>query len=177
MRLVKFCLFILVFILIGGGIFGYWFLTQHSFSARAKPMAMESFLARHVRKLALPPGIRDLKNPLEMTPLLIAEARDHFADHCAVCHGNTGDGQTMIGGGLYPPVPNMRTEGTQKLSDGELFYIIQNGIRFTGMPGWGGEDNENWALVAFIRHLPKLSEKEIRLMKEVNGMEEAHASH
>ncbi len=143
MRLVKYCLFILVPILIGAGIFGYWFLTQHSFSARAKPMAIEAFLARHVRQLALPPGVRGLKNPLEMTPLLIAEARDHFADHCAVCHGNTGDGQTMIGQGLYPPVPNMRTEGTQKLSDGELFYIIQNGIRFTGMPGWGGEDKEN----------------------------------
>ncbi len=177
MSKVKIFMVVIALLFTGAGVFSYWFLTQHSFSARAKPMAIEAFFARHVRQLALPPGARGLKNPLEMTPLLIAEARDHFADHCAVCHGNTGDGQTMIGQGLYPPVPNMQTEGTQKLSDGELFYVIQNGIRFTGMPGWGGEDKENWALVAFIRHLPKLSEKEIELMKEINGMEDSHAGH
>lgn len=157
--------------------FGYWFVTEHSFSARAKPMWIEAFLAKHVRKLALPPGIRSMKNPLEVTPLIIAQARDHFADHCATCHGNLGDGKTLIGEGLYPPPPNMRTEETQNLSDGELFYIIKNGIRFTGMPGFGGEDEDNWKLVAFIRHIPKLSENEIRLMNEANNMGENHESH
>ena len=151
--------------------FIYWFLTQHSFSARAKPMMMEAFLAKHVRKLALPPGIQAMKNPLEVTPLLIAQARDHFADHCATCHGNLGDGKTIIGEGLYPPPPNMRTEETQNLSDGEIFYIIKNGIRFTGMPGFGGSDEDNWKLVAFIRHIPNLSEDEIKLMKEANNLE------
>ena len=66
----------------------------------------------------------------------------------------------------------MREPDTQQLTDGELFYIIKNGIRFTGMPGWGGEDEENWKLVLFIRHLPKLSPKEIELMKEINHLEE-----
>jgi len=55
------------------------------------------------------------------------------------------------------------------MTDGELFYIIKNGIRFTGMPGWGGEDEDNWKLVLFIRHLPQLSGQELELMKEVNG--------
>lgn len=157
--------------------FGYWFITQHSFSARAKPMWLEAFLAKHVRKLALPPGVRDMKNPLEITPLVIAQARDHFADHCATCHGNLGDGKTMIGEGLYPPPPNMRTEETQNLLDGEIFYIIKNGIRFTGMPGFGGSDEDNWKLVAFIRHIPELSENEIKLMSEVNNLRENHESH
>ena len=60
---------------------------------------------------------------------------------------------------------------TQELTDGEIFYIIKNGIRFTGMPGWGGEDEENWKLVLFIRRLPNLSETERELMKEVNGLD------
>jgi mono/diheme cytochrome c family protein len=158
-------------LLAGIAAFIYWFLTQHSFSARAKPMMMETFLAKHVRKLALPPGIQAMKNPLEVSPLLIAQARDHFAVHCATCHGNLGDGKTMIGEGLYPPPPNMRTEETQTLSDGEIFYIIKNGIRFTGMPGFGGSDEDNWKLVAFIRHIPNLSEDEIKLMKEANNLE------
>ncbi|MGH9658842.1 MAG: c-type cytochrome [Bryobacteraceae bacterium] len=148
-----------------------WFLTAHGFSAREKPTAIEALLARHARRIATPPGARDLKNPLPETPLSLAEARDHFADHCAVCHANDGSGRTQINAGLYPPAPDMRQGVTQNLSDGEIFYIIRNGIRFTGMPGWGGDDEENWKLVLFIRHLPKLSAKEIELMKEVNGLE------
>ena len=65
----------------------------------------------------------------------------------------------------------MRERGTQDLTDGEIFYIIKNGIRFTGMPGWGGEDEENWKLVLFIRHLPKLTPQEIEFMNEINGLE------
>jgi mono/diheme cytochrome c family protein len=112
-----------------------------------------------------------MENPIEPAPLAIAEARDHFADHCAICHANDGSGRTQINGGLYPPAPDMRQARTQNLADGELFYIIKNGIRFTGMPGWGGDDEENWKLVLFIRHLPRLTPLELELMKEVNNLE------
>jgi len=149
----------------------YWFVTAHGFSARGKPSAFEAFLARHARRIATPPGATKLKNPLSPTPLTIAEARDHFADHCAICHANDGSGRTQINSGLYPPAPDMRQAVTQDFSDGEIFYIIKNGIRFTGMPGWGGDDEENWKLVLFIRHLPRLTERELGLMKEINGLE------
>jgi mono/diheme cytochrome c family protein len=112
-----------------------------------------------------------LKNPVSPTPLAIAEARDHFADHCAICHANDGSGRTQINAGLYPPAPDLKAAETQGLADGELFYIVRNGIRFTGMPGWGGEDEENWKLVHFIRHLMKITPKELELMKEVNRLE------
>jgi hypothetical protein len=79
----------------------------------------------------------------------------------------------MIGENMYPPAPDMRKPDTQNLTDGELFYILRNGIRFTGMPGWGGEDDENWKLVHFIRRLPQLSQKELELMNEVNGLDSA----
>lgn len=161
----------LLLILASGGACLYWFVTAHSFSAREKPLAIEAFVARNLRHLALPPGVGNMKNSVNMTPLATAVARDHFADHCATCHNNNGDGKTMINEGLYPPAPDLREAQTQNMSDGELFYIIKNGIRFTGMPGWGGHDEENWKLVGFIRHLPKLSEKELQLMKEINSME------
>lgn len=148
-----------------------WALKAHGFSARAKPTSFESFLARKLRSLATEPGAKTLKNPLAPTPLNIAEARDHFADHCAICHANDGRGKTEINAGLYPPAPDMRQAETQRLSDGELFYIIKDGVRFTGMPGWGGADEDNWKLVLFIRHLPQLSSKELELMNEVNHLE------
>lgn len=163
--------FAVVVILIALGVWGYWFVTAHGFSAREKPTWYEEWLARHARRLATDPRARDLKNPLAATPLNIAEARDHYADHCAICHANDGSGRTDIGQNLYPPAPDMRQAGTQQLPDGEMFQIIRNGIRFTGMPGWGGEDEENWKLVLFIRHLPKLTPEERKLMNDVNHLD------
>lgn len=152
-----------------GFAWAYSYVTARGFSAREKPSAIEAFLARKARGLATPAGVEAMKNPIEPTPLIIAEARDHFADHCAICHANDGSGRTMINSGLYPPAPDLRGEETQRLSDGELLYIIKNGIRFTGMPGFGGEDEENWKLVLFVRHLPELSREEIELIEEING--------
>lgn len=169
-------LVVLACLFLGGGVWLYWFLSSHGFSAREKPTKLEALLARHARRIATPGGARDLKNPLDPTPLNIAEARDHFADHCAICHANNGSGKTQINSGLYPPAPDMRERETQDLTDGEIFYIIKNGIRFTGMPGWGGEDEENWKLVLFIRHLPELTPQEIEFMNEINGLEKESES-
>ena len=103
---------------------------------------------------------------------VIADGRAHFADHCAICHGNDGSGDTPMGRGLYPKVPDMRLPQTQNLSDGELFWIIENGIRFTGMPAWssGTEDGEtaSWHLVHFLRRLPKLTPEELEEMETLN---------
>ena len=151
----------------GGGVV---YLRVHGLSARAKPSAVEEWLARRVRALATPSSVRSAKNPFQPTELLVAEARDHFADHCAVCHGNRGDGKTMLGEGMYPPPPDLRAPATQDLTDGEIKNIIENGIRFTGMPGFGGGDEENWKLVLFIRHLPELSEEEQSFMNEINSL-------
>lgn len=168
---------VLILIMVFGGVGGVFYLRSHGLSARAKPNALEEFLARHVRALATPSHVKDLKNPIQLSDLALAEARDHFADHCAQCHGNNGDGKTMLGEGMYPPSPDLSGSATQSLTDGELFNIIQNGIRFTGMPGFGGEDKENWKLVHFIRHIPKLTTTEINFMHETNKLEAQHESH
>ncbi len=162
---------ILIICLAGAGAWFAWTLKTRGFSARDKPSGFEEFLAEHARELATPAAAKKMKNPLTPSPLDIAEGRDHFADHCAICHANNGSGKPEIGRNMYPPAPDMRDAGTQSLTDGELFFIIRNGIRFTGMPGWGGDDEDNWKLVLFIRHLPQLSQKELEFMKEVNGQD------
>jgi len=141
-------------------------------SARPQPGSIETFVAHTVRKLAIRTRVRGLTNPVPRTDAVIAEGRDHFADHCASCHANDGSGNTEMGRGLYPKAPDMRLPPTQNLSDAELFYIIENGVRFTGMPGWSTDtpagEESSWHLVHFIRHLPQLTPEEVETMEALN---------
>lgn len=112
-----------------------------------------------MRGLAMP-QTRSLK-PASTAPTDLKAARAHWASHCAICHGVGGAGDTDVGRNLYPPAPDMRAQTTQRLSDGELYAAINNGIRLTGMPAWGApgdDDEETWGLVALIRTLPSLDE-------------------
>src|ERR1019366_5497965 len=160
---------LLAVILVGGGVF---LMSAHGFSARERPGVLERWSARRARSMAVPGGAREQTNPSGDSPEVIADARAHWADHCAACHANNGSGETEKGKHVYPPAPDMRGPDTQNLSDGELFYIIQNGIRLTGMPAWGSgsehDTQDSWKLVRFIRHLPKLTAEEDAEMKEIN---------
>ena len=167
------------FILIGGGLTlvliataGLVYLRATGLDAMAQPGALETRLARSARRVAIPSAIRTMANPTARSGESVADGMAHFADHCATCHANDGSGDTEMGRGLYPKAPDMRLPATQQLSDGELFYIIEHGIRFTGMPGWrtgtpAGEQS-SWHLVHFIRHLPALTPAELDSMKARN---------
>jgi len=147
-------------------------MVRRGFSARDEPSWAETFVARRIRTLAVPARARNAENPLSPTPEVLAAARGHFADHCAVCHANDGSGQTTIGQNLYPRAPDMRLDDTQRLTDGELHYIIQNGIRMTGMPAWGEQGDEKnedgWGLVHLIRRLSELTPAQLKEMEKLN---------
>ncbi len=162
---------LLVLVVVAAGLATYR-VVSHGVSAKDEPTSIEVLLAGQLRHLAIPRAARDMKNPLPRIPEALAEARAHFADHCAICHANDGKGQTEIGRNLYPKAPDMTLPRTQNLSDGEIFYIIENGVRLTGMPAWGQgtaeSSRETWKLVHFIRHLPQLTPQELEEMKSLN---------
>jgi len=140
-------------------------------STREEPAAAERIVARAIRRLAIPRDGRRATNPVSFSPEVWAESRAHFADHCATCHANDGSGQTEMGQRFYPKVPDMRLEETQALTDGELYWIIENGVRLTGMPAWGpggGGDLDTWKLVHFIRRLKDLTPEQLEEMKALN---------
>lgn len=145
-------------------------LLRGGISARKEPSGSEARIARTLRSWAIPSEAREATNPIPASPRVLAAGLAHFADHCASCHGNDGSGQTAIGRNLYPRAPDMRASATQGLSDGELFYIIENGVRLTGMPAWGGAGSAegSWHLVHFIRHLPRLTAEEKAQMESLN---------
>ena len=175
--LLRLIVVILVLIGIGAVAAGAMFMAG-GISAKQEPGRLESAVAPRLRSMAIPQSARNVANPVPASPEAVKAGMEHYADHCAICHANDGSGDTEMGRHLYPRVPDMRQAQTQNLTDGELFYIIENGVRLTGMPAWGGDkehaDTASWHLVHFIRHLPKLTEAEVKEMKRLNpkGIEE-----
>lgn len=151
------CLLLLIAVVSGW----MWLRNAGSFSASAKPTAVESFLAHWARRLATPKKVEEMKNPLPATEANILAGAAHYGDHCAICHDENGSGQTDFGKNMYPKVPDLRLQGTQHLSDGDLFAIIHNGVRLSGMPAFPDHtDPEIWQMVLLIRQMPHLTAQE-----------------
>src|SRR3954447_15441463 len=129
----------------------YAFVTSEGLSARRKPSDLEYTIANFALRRCIPAEAKNAKNPLIADSQTLTEAREHYKEHCAVCHGDDGAGKTTLAAGLSPEVPDLHADHIQKLTDGEIHYIIRNGVRFTGMPGWNFEDSHNWKLVLLIR--------------------------
>jgi len=118
---------VVIGLLIGGLLL---YVRGEGFSAREQPTWMERTMARNARRIATPAGAKNLMNPRQQqTAGMIAEADEHFVEHCGICHGIDGRGDTLIGKNLYPKVPDMSQPETQQLSDGELYYIISKRLK------------------------------------------------
>jgi mono/diheme cytochrome c family protein len=165
----------LLAILALGGLITY--AKQTGLRAHGRPGPLETEVARALRAMAIPAAERQRSNPFANSPEAADEGMQHFARYCAMCHANDGSGEmTPIGQGLFPKPPDMRRNPTQLLTDGELFYIIENGVRFTGMPAFGtgvrseAGERQTWQLVTFIRQLPLLTPVQIGAMKSLNPL-------
>jgi mono/diheme cytochrome c family protein len=141
-------------------------------AVRRTPWPLEARLARATWRLLVPSRVRNANNPVPATAETLKSAREHWADHCAICHGNDGSGDTVVGRRVYPRPPDLRAGRTQQLTDGELFYAIEEGIAWTAMPGWATRtpdgEQQTWALVRFIRHLPSITRDELNEMERLN---------
>lgn len=166
---------ILVTIVGGGALLAY--ARGTGLRSQATPGLLETRVARAIRSVAIPTADKTRINPLANSREASNEGLQHFARYCSLCHGNTGGGEkTPLGNGLFPKPPDLRNPLTQQLTDGEIFYIIENGIRFTGMPAFGSGkpdpagDKLAWQLVRFIRHMPRMTADEIDSMKAMNPL-------
>lgn len=142
---------------------GAAFLIHRGFRATNQPSAIETVAARAVRNYSIPNAARSEKNPVEANSQNLKDGRETFLAKCQSCHGDDGSGHTPVGQSLYPRVPDFRSAKTQNLTDGEIHYIIQNGVELTGMPAWGNSNqsqSDSWKLVLYIRSLRPLTHQE-----------------
>ena len=124
-------LLVLVIVIVAGALF-----IHRGFRATNQPSGLESFVARAARNYSIPSAARSGKNPLDATAQNLQDGREAFLANCQTCHGHDGSGLTPVGQSLYPRVPDLRAGPTQNLTDGEIHYIIENGVELTGMPAW-----------------------------------------
>jgi predicted CXXCH cytochrome family protein len=134
------------------------------FRASSQPSAFETVAARSLRNFAISRTERHRSNPVANDPIAIQEGREDFLARCASCHGVDARGHTPIGANVYPRVPDLHSDSTQTLTDGEIHYIIENGVQLTGMPAMASPHRESaeesWKLVAYIRSFRPLTSQE-----------------
>src|SRR6202051_3678995 len=149
---------VVLFVLALGG--AYRYITTGGLIARQKPPAVEASVTRWALRISVPESAKKSQNPLAADNAAsenVSAGQELYKQKCETCHGYDGSGKTEAGGGLYPPPLNLRGAEINNATDGELFYIIRNGIRNTAMPGWQMPDQDTWRLVVFIRNLPKVA--------------------
>jgi mono/diheme cytochrome c family protein len=123
------------------------------------PSQGETSLANAAKDVSIPLEAGKMKNPLPATDEVVSQGQEVFLGSCAQCHGADARGDTNVGRNMNPPAMDLTSAHVQHWTDAELFWIIQNGVRLTGMPAWKSSlpENDTWKLVHFIHKLPQLN--------------------
>ena len=102
-------------------------------------------------------GNKDQRNPLKEAPDTLADGKEAYSHYCVACHGLDGQNTGVpFAEKLSPPAPSLTSKDVQSYTDGQLKWVIDNGIWPSGMPGSKGTltDDEIWSIVLYLRHLP-----------------------
>ena len=144
-----------------------------NFGADVKPGLIERTIAPWAVDQSMERRAPTDKNPYASDPAAITTGLDHYRENCVMCHGAPDVESAELSKGLNPPAPSL---ANSDMSDGELFWVVKHGIRMTPMPAFGPthSDEEIWKIVAFIRHLPKLTAQERDSLRAATSEEEHH---
>jgi mono/diheme cytochrome c family protein len=133
-------------------------LTQIRLDALQEPGHVETFLATLVKHLlvrrssrqGIPPAPANLQASIE-------EGDKLYATDCSMCHGPDGHTPTDSGRWMYPRASDLTSPAVQRYSNAELFWIVKNGVRLSGMPAFGRVESDEhiWNLVHYLRTLPR----------------------
>jgi mono/diheme cytochrome c family protein len=128
-------------------------------TAHKQPSKIETALANAAKDVVIPLEAQSLRNPLPSNDQVVQEGEQIYAQACGICHGTDGHARTDLGRNMYPPAMDLTSPHVRHWTDAELFWIIQNGVRLTGMPSWKStiSEDDTWKLVRFIQNLPRLS--------------------
>jgi plastocyanin len=156
MRRVILVLLILALLVTGGVSLILSFFLFSARSALDTPNPLAVMIAESGKSVLVPADVQAIANPIAGGDETVRAAKPLYVVRCAQCHGTEGKGNTTIGSHIYPRAADLTASRTQGKSDGTLFWIVQNGLPHTGMPGWKDtlKDEQIWQVVRLIRQLP-----------------------
>ena len=122
--------------------------------ATAPPSEIEGRFINYLKAMKIPEAPAPSES-IEISDEILFTGGEHYNHHCAVCHDLEGDADSDFAKAFNPPVANLTSEEVQRYSDGQLKWIVDSGIRFTGMPGWKGiiDEATQWKIVYYMRAL------------------------
>src|SRR5258708_8406433 len=133
------------------------------FSADAKPSKAEARFANLAKEVVIPIEVQAKANPLAGNSAAAQEGMKIYQQSCSECHGIDGRSETSFGRAMYPPAMDLTSPHVRTWSDAELFWIVQNGVRFTGMPAWHSmlDQDSTWQVVLAMRELQRAGPKPV----------------
>src|SRR5438094_3451116 len=172
----KFFTGVIVTILVVLGIAGFIFATGRFNVAATAPPDMIDKVAPWALDKALERRSKDVTDPIAKDAGAISRGMTRYRENCLPCHGAPGIGPAEFHEGMNPSPPDIDAPALQHDTDAELFWVVKNGIRMTGMPAFGvnHKDEEIRDIVAFVRHAPQLTDAERQALKTGAGLEEHH---
>lgn len=150
---------VVTLIVLGGGAYLYLRLGFLDLRADLHPSAFEKSQAMSFMDASTDRHAPDQKNPIEPSEANLIEGVKLYKTYCAACHGAPNHPEKNFGHPFYPPAPQfMVMEDMPDMPENQNFYIIQHGVRWTGMPAWENtlNDQQIWKLVAFLSRIDKL---------------------
>jgi mono/diheme cytochrome c family protein len=149
--------FIVALLFVGCGMYVYAEKGYLSFDADQKPSDFEEHAAMKAVDAATDRRAPDVKNPLPANEETIVAGTKLYLNHCAGCHGVPSNPESQFAKSCYPEVPSFFKDAPD-MPENQNFYIIQHGVRWTGMPAWNKtlSDTEIWQIVTFMSNIEKL---------------------
>ena len=173
--MIKILLVVLVVLLVAGGVGAFLVHTGRLPIAATTPPDLVDRIAMTAKFEAVRRGGNGLQVTLPTDAASLAEGREHYVENCLPCHGAPGVKRAEFAQGMNPTPPDI-DGALQTYTDAQLFWVIKNGIRATGMPAFGvnHKDDEIAAIAAFVRHTPKLSPDERKALAAAVPPEDHH---
>jgi mono/diheme cytochrome c family protein len=161
MGLIRFLIALVVGAVVAGAIIVFLVMPRMQWNATAPPSGVERWITGYALSKWVSANASDEHNPIAATPENLRDGEHEYDEHCAVCHGFDGSAQNRIGADFSPPIIKLNS-GLRRMSDGKFYFIVSNGIRMSGMPGFGTRHSadELWKIIVWVRHFPDLTAQE-----------------
>ncbi len=173
----NFIFLIVVFVFLIAGSAVYFWSGAYNVAATEPHWSVSSFFLEKIRDRSIIVHSRGINPPSIEDQKLVEIGFPHFHEMCRLCHGAPGYPLTEFAEGLYPDPPSLASQSTQQnWNNAQLFWIVRNGIKMTGMPAFGPthEDDELWGVVAFVRRLPEMNQEDYDLWVRKTSPHDEH---